>query len=69
MRDPARIPRICRSIERIWLKCPDLRLGQLIFVLSGSRDPYYLEDSDLEQNIDCSTFSIIHDKEPFRREE
>lgn len=47
MRDPDRIEKILDSLKKIWKKCPDLRLGQLL--LNAARDPqlYYMEDADL----------------------
>ena len=29
-RDPHRIPRVLRELERVWTKAPDLRLCQLV---------------------------------------
>lgn len=46
MRNPERIPKVLREIERIWKKHPDWRLGQLIFNIPG-RDPFHIEDYDL----------------------
>jgi hypothetical protein len=34
MRDPARIPRICKLLEDWWESNPDARLGQLIECLA-----------------------------------
>lgn len=56
MRDINRIPLILEKIESLWLKNPDLRLGQLIEILkhkSGeSTDLFYLEDECLETGIE-----------------
>lgn len=30
MRDPSRIPIICKALEEAWSKHPDLRLGQFL---------------------------------------
>jgi len=56
-RDPKRIPRILKEIERIWNQYPDLRFYQLMDMLgtyagyeSGS-DKYYVEDTELEEFI------------------
>ena len=47
MRNPERIPEILKRLEKIWLKYPDLRLGQLIGnVVEGIR-LYYGEDDNL----------------------
>ena len=53
MRDPSRIPRICRQIETLWHYYPDLRLGQLIinFILDKNTRPFYTEDDEIEEKL------------------
>ena len=46
MRDPARIQPTLAKIAEVWFRHPDMRLGQLLFALTG-KDPYYVEDVDL----------------------
>lgn len=48
MRDPNRIKKILNTIEKIWEKCPDLRLGQLLTNAVHERIIYFIEDEDLE---------------------
>jgi hypothetical protein len=50
-RDPERIKRIVRLVERIWKKLPDLRLMQLLGNCYGPCDPYYKEDDKLEEML------------------
>ena len=52
MRDPKRIKRICKLIEKLWIKCPDQRLGQLLanYVFGHHTDIFFLED-DLTEKI------------------
>jgi hypothetical protein len=54
MRDPKRIPRICRKLKEAWMKHPDQRLGQFISNLlgPGPHDVFFLEDDDWEELID-----------------
>jgi uncharacterized protein YihD (DUF1040 family) len=55
MRDPKRIPKILKRIEKIWKKYPDLRLGQLIIdgtLLSGEEDLFYIEDEKLISKLE-----------------
>jgi uncharacterized protein YihD (DUF1040 family) len=53
MRDKKRIKRILKKVEKIWMYFPDLRLGQLIQNWAReNRDSYYLEDNDLEEQLD-----------------
>lgn len=54
MRDPKRIPRICKKLEQAWKKVPDYRLGQLVSNLlgPGPHDVFFLEDTDWEELID-----------------
>ena len=44
MRDPKRISKILKYVEKIWKKNPDLRLMQLLL---NARTHYYTEDDDL----------------------
>jgi hypothetical protein len=50
MRDPERIPLVLEEIRKYWKRCPDLRLGQLLWALAG-RDPFYMEDDELVRRI------------------
>ncbi len=62
MRDLKRIPIILKRIEAIWLKYPDLRLGQIINNAihftdvkpkpSVSDRIYYIEDEELVTTIE-----------------
>jgi len=53
MRDPKRIKRILKLVEKIWEENPDLRLTQLIMnALEMNQDPYYIEDTHLEIALD-----------------
>lgn len=54
MRDPKRIPRICKKLEKLWKKYPDFRLGQLVSNLlgPGPHDVFNVEDNWWEQYID-----------------
>ena len=52
MRDPDRIPEILALIEKIWKKNPDLRLCQLIGNCFSLHDLYYVEDDDLEEELE-----------------
>jgi hypothetical protein len=52
MRDPARIERILKLVEKIWNDTPDLRLTQIIMnALKMNSDPYYVEDDKLEDAL------------------
>ncbi len=51
MRDPKRIVPILRTIYRIWLKNPDLRLIQLLGNCFEEKDLYYIEDEELEKKL------------------
>ena len=51
MRDPARIEPFLNSLGAVWKQHPDLRFGQIIWLVSkGIRksdgDPFYIEDHD-----------------------
>ena len=66
MRDPKRIPKVLKAIERYWELHPDLRLGQIVSNahstwgvrndkgrLEGwdANDVFYFEDDDLLKTI------------------
>ena len=50
LRDPNRITKTLKAIEKFWMANPDWRLGQLIVNISraaGGSDPFFLEDDKL----------------------
>ena len=50
-KDPKRIKRILKMIEKIWEKRPYLRLFQLLGNCFIAQDNYYIEDSVLEKRL------------------
>jgi hypothetical protein len=62
MRDPKRIDRILNKIRDEWHKYPDQRLWQILMNANGHlynpdmtmKDPYYVEDEELEKYLDES---------------
>ena len=53
MRDPKRIVKICKLLEKVWAQDSDLRLGQLLTNLARITNPdrvnlFYLEDDEME---------------------
>ena len=54
MRNPARIYPLLNKIGDIWVKMPDIRLGQLISNIThpSKIDIFYMEDEELEKKID-----------------
>jgi len=52
MRDPKRIPRILKELERIWKDAPDLRFCQLMINLGLIEDKKWnYEDDKLEMEL------------------
>lgn len=53
MRDPERIPGICKRLAAVWENVPDQRLGQFLlnllneYVSRTGRDPFFPEDEEL----------------------
>jgi uncharacterized protein YihD (DUF1040 family) len=49
-RDPKRIDEILAELRELWMKCPDLRLGQLVVNIIGPSQPtpevFYVEDDE-----------------------
>jgi hypothetical protein len=56
MRDPARIPEMCRLLQRAWERVPDQRLGQLVVNAVGPADPcrevFYCEESRTRRGLE-----------------
>lgn len=50
MRNPDRIEPILNELKTLWLKHPDLRLGQIIS-LGGGFNVFNIEDEQLIENI------------------
>ena len=53
MRDSKRIKSFIEKLEQLWVLQPDLRLGQLIYILchnkeTGESKQFFMEDEDLE---------------------
>lgn len=66
MRDKERIESTLKTIESIWNKYPDLRLGQLILNVCSDPVLYYIEDDKLIQELkDYYTNTNITEKEEF----
>ena len=55
MRNPNRISETLKKLEEFWKQVPDWRLGQVIanlnYEILGTNDPFYLEDTDLLNNL------------------
>ena len=54
MRDPNRIPKTLKAVEKLWKGNPDWRLGQLIVNIArsaGYGDPFFIEDDRLVKEI------------------
>jgi hypothetical protein len=50
-KNPKRIKRMLKVVEKYWEKNPDLRLGQLIGNMSVTNDSYFMSDELLEQSL------------------
>lgn len=52
VRDPKRIDRILEKLGVFWHKWPDLRLGQILVILTKKSDSFYVEDDIVEAALD-----------------
>jgi len=68
MRDPQRIDRILRKLQKIWKANPDWRLGQLVVNLTKEADPFYVEDDQLENLLDVTIHTEIAVDDPTLKE-
>lgn len=51
MRDPKRIEEVLQQVRTYWYQNPDLRLGQILTILSRNTDVFYLEDAELIKRL------------------
>uniref|UniRef100_A0A6M3JKT5 DUF1018 domain-containing protein n=1 Tax=viral metagenome TaxID=1070528 RepID=A0A6M3JKT5_9ZZZZ len=61
MRDPKRIKRICKILEKAWSLSPDQRLGQFLsnYVYGHRQDIFFLEDDEVEKLLNGLYKAII----------
>jgi hypothetical protein len=54
MRDKNRIKPFLQKLEKLWLKYPDCRFGQIIYMLADEigRDIFFPEEKEWEEAID-----------------
>lgn len=52
IRNPDRIPHICEALEQHWTDAPDMRLGQLVSILTGPDDTFAVEDTEIMDELD-----------------
>lgn len=65
IRNPDRISPICEALEQQWTDAPDMRLGQLVSVLTGPDDTFAVEDTELMDELDIEfeeAFWVSRDK-------
>lgn len=76
MRNPARIYPLLNKIGDIWIKNPDLRLGQLIYIIGAGKFGdggrlFGIEDDEFEELIDnrkiIETKNIAVSKKPLKK--
>ena len=61
MRDADRIPEVLNTLAPVWQLFPDLRLGQLLWVLAEG-DPFYIEDEDLVKRLKARAEKYVEEK-------
>lgn len=70
MRDPRRIRKFCNRLAAAWELFPDLRFGQLVYIIfdqmnDEKTDPFYVEDDAMieciEQYIERNTGVTLHE--------
>lgn len=52
IRNPERIEPICAALEQRWKESPDMRLGQLVSILTGQYDTFGAEDTHVMDELD-----------------
>ena len=61
MRDADRIPEVLNILGPVWQLFPDLRLGQLLWVLAEG-DPFYMEDDELVKRLKARAEKYVEEK-------
>lgn len=51
IRNPDRIEPICEALEQRWKESPDMRLGQLVSVLTGQGQTFAVEDTEVMDEL------------------
>lgn len=49
--DPERIKPMIELLKKQWEEHPQIRLGQLIVIISDRTDPFYIEDDIMERRM------------------
>lgn len=69
MRDPARIDPMLDLLRQVWMRSPDLRLGQLIVNAVAAREPcpevFAIEDTVLARRLE----RLLNGRAPITDEE
>lgn len=55
MRDPKRIDGVLAAVKDLWIKYPDMRLGQLVVGATNLDDPFYIEDDELMKRFQLAS--------------
>lgn len=74
MRDKNRIPKILQELQEVWVKNPDLRLGQIITIATRPKttcpEIFYIEDEDILKGIQSIGQRFkVHKNEHFDQDE
>lgn len=53
-RDPKRISKIIKKLEKLWLKYPDMRFGQLLFnfIYTDGKVKFHQEDDEIDKMLE-----------------
>jgi len=62
IRDPSRINRIVELLRARWHQNPDMRLGQLVVNITGSSDPFHVEDDITEAKLLKADWRVDQDE-------
>lgn len=67
MRDPARIDQMLDKLRDVWMKEPDLKLGQIIVIATRPKNPcpevFYTEDEQLLKGLDAY-LNLLNQRNP-----
>ena len=52
MRDIDRIEPLLNKFQELWKLCPDMRFGQMVYIITGGEDIFNIEDDKMSSLID-----------------
>ena len=59
MRDINRIEPLLNKFQELWKLCPDIRFGQMVYIITSGKDIFNIEDDEMSLLIESSLANKI----------